>query len=397
MTIVLASAIKRQYNHWMRHLRSVILTIILGLYSVISTSCGRQIDDVKRQAHEEIEGVKRSFAEQIDKLVVAFPGGEWNRLLHDLNGEDDGKRKAAQQFLKRVAQLDVETPLEVSVWFGFQPSTALVADAWSAGTPDRSNVQTHFALRAANMTEVGNKLTVPLTEQEITQMVDEHLRGAADLIGGKLAALRSAPLFDTTRTTAGVDLQGVYWFSELMPLPGVDLDPQLNGTYKPGRAVLTDESAASLRQTSEAARQRLVKHLKEAFVAQYKKKVLPAEVSDLPVDWNLASEKQFLFVAIREDDWKRHRNDKDLRIECLLHEKGHRDKPFHSRPYRFPLSDFEQANEPVDTNIREIGRVVWAFYDVTASLQSQADLERIHDLRGLQEKWRKEEQTHGTR
>src|ERR1700683_2641253 len=124
---------------------TTFLVLALSIYL-----CGcyeEEIDKTREEFARQMVETRKTVMQATQDFTTALPGGEYNLLIRDLNGDDPAAKVRAQNFLKSLGHMeDLDTKIEASVWFGFDPANAakIKVDAFKAPTMSYSEVQERY-------------------------------------------------------------------------------------------------------------------------------------------------------------------------------------------------------------------------------------------------------------
>jgi hypothetical protein len=353
---------------------------LLVFCALFSCGCGWK-DEIKKTREEfarQLEETRKVVLTVNKDVTNAIPGGTYNLLIRDLNGDDPAAKKRAQEFLKAMGHFDSDVPIEVSVWFGYDPTSPLKVDAFRAPTLSRTEVERRYQFKSGSLRETGNKLSLPASDQEIRKVIEDNLNAVSTILAANPV---ESPLYTGPFKTEDQTQVVTTWSSRLFPSwkrPVLGQNPPM-----PSDLALS---------THQKARSELVENLKAALLAQYSRYPTPITTSDLPVPWNTLDDDQFLFVAIREEDWRRHRRDSGLRVQALIHERDNPQRPYHkSSPIDFDLLEFDRS-ERVPSYPSD-GMVVWAVRNMTGRMLDAASLVEVQKVKEILAGWQKEMET----
>lgn len=323
---------------------------------------------------DEIAKVREEFATQMKEtrdvvtavskdVTTALPGGQYNLLIRDLNGPDKDAKTRAQDFLKSLGHLeDLDTKIEASIWFGFEPaeSKSIKVDAFRAPTLSRAEVVRRYTFKAGNLQQVGSTLSLPESDALLRARIDKDL----DEIGVWIAA---KPTANGWRSSLYPEYQ---WFT--------------------GMSTIGSALPVQSQSIHDSIRKSVIDNLKDAVHAQFEQKLVPIANSDLqPVRWNTLDADQFLFICIRRSDWLLHRKDPGLKVRALIHELDHPERPFMKAEYvDFDLLEFDR-NEPVETYPSDKD-VVWAVRNMTGKMLDANTLADLQKVKETLAKWQSE-------
>ena len=337
------------------------------LATIVLCGCGWQgeLQKTRDEFAKQLEETRKVVLTATKDLTTSIPGGQYNLLIRDVNGDDPVAKTRAQAFLKALGHLEnTDVPIEASVWFGFDASSPLKADIFRAPTLSRTEVEQRYAFKSGNLRTVGSKLSLPMSDQEIRSAINASVTNIGNIL-------------QSTPTPSG-------WKSLLFPAFQV-------ATLFGQTQILNSDAISA---AHNKAKGELVDNLRTAILAQYEQKLVPLISSDLqPVPWNVIDANQFLFVSIRQSDWVKHRKDGNLKVRAFIHEHDHPEKAFqNSAPMDFDLQEFD-SSEPVDSYPSE-GKVVWAVRNMTGRMLDSATLAELQTVKETFAKWEKELQKH---
>lgn len=125
---------------------------------------------VDKYVNQTLEVVDRRMGD----VIRAVPGERWLQLVDDLNGPDEKKREAAQDYLKNVANIDPGSSYEMSVAFGFSNGTPLNGQIFAAGTSSPDEVRMYMEPHQGEaLRPVQNTLAPAPTPKELKQKIVE--------------------------------------------------------------------------------------------------------------------------------------------------------------------------------------------------------------------------------
>jgi hypothetical protein len=312
-------------------------------------------DDMNRQL-EETRKMAKSAA---DTAIRAVPGERWLQIIDDLNGADEGRRAAAQSFLKDVARIDVGAKYEVSVWFEFDDKKSpMRADLFRAGSQSPDEVATYLQTGSDNLTRFTTtnitQRTGQMVRAQIRTKIDEALKG---LVGDSSISdsIQMAGL--EMRVNASLNWSDQKLHPRLLLTGNVPLNP---GQAEERKKQLRSQIETQYLRPAEAERGRLANLLTDAVLAPYKDMPLPMGPQRLYKPWNppLAADP-FLFVLLKKEDWQKAKP----KVFALIHKEGDSTQSFEkSRIYEFAPTQFIDGGK--DSHGEEI---VWAMHDMTSS------------------------------
>jgi len=358
------------------------LCCVVVLCSSALSGCGFQdeLDKTRAEFAKQMAETRQTVMKMSTDFTTALPGGQYNLLIRDLNGDDKEAKIRAQNFLRSLGHLeDLDRNLEASVWFGFDTSnvscttpgkaSCLKVDAFRAPTPSIAEVQQRYTFKAGNLRPVGNTMSVPQSAEQLKRDIHANIQK----MGTYLAGTPDAGLGQGGMLGA----PGI-WTSALYPSFRV---------YE----TRTQQNLAEAKKKQEEALTNLESALEGAILAQYEQKLVPISRSDLePVAWSMLDASQFLFVCIRQQDWTKHRKDPNLRVYALLHEVDHPEKPVRGSDYMdFDLAAFDSPNAVTDSYPSD-GKIVCESRNLTGRMLSPGSLADLQQVKDTFAKWQKE-------
>src|SRR5262245_39569620 len=82
-----------------------------------------ELDKTRAEFAKQMAETRQTVMKMTTDLTTAMPGGQYNLLIRDLNGNDKEAKTQAQNFLKSLGHLEnLDREMEASVWFGFDTS-----------------------------------------------------------------------------------------------------------------------------------------------------------------------------------------------------------------------------------------------------------------------------------
>ena len=272
-----------------------------------------------------------------------------------------------------MGRLDPSIDWDASVTFGFDESSPLRADSFFGFSPSRAQVE-YFVKHNFNPQSVANTVARPQTMDELNARIDADVDSImTNMTGGEVTTTdqQRNTIYSFSYPNSFISCNTVSFVAQTVPLAGKSV---------PGTEY--DKFLAS--RTVELGQQQKIRDLlKGLFKAQYEKKMIPTGGKTLDEAWFPTELKNLLFVLIPEEDWNKHRADKGLSTQVVLHKKGDASQTYKGTAWMTVESAQFDQNQPVDRPYG--GKVRWGVVDPTHSSISVSDMdaEKITKMEAL--------------
>ena len=357
------------------HKNVTFCSLCLPLAAIFLTGCFTDDLNERLKALEKQSDQWRQLAKTTSEMAIrAVPGERYLQLIDDLNNtKNPEKRQAAQEFLKSLGHFDPAASYVVSVAYGFDDSSPLHSDIFLAFDGQREHV-VYYAPNFHEDQSVTSGIPLPNTRQDIDKTVDEKVDQIVQAMTGDPRFINLPPGTNLTNT-ALPELQALDWPGSLTPNFFVSGSPNVN------QAITLFQQLNSAKIAAQARQNQVRQLLKEAIKAQYAPKSLPVGSAVLTRQWIPASSQDYVFVLIPEEDFQKHKNDKNFKVSAVLHKEGDLSATFnYTNPISFTKAAFE-GNEPVERPFNQ-GKVRWAARNITGgAMVLPQDVERIKQWR----------------
>jgi hypothetical protein len=309
---------------------------------------------------------------QAQGAVRAIPGERYLQIIDAVNGTNDVKKKEAQEFLRRLGNLDNNATIRWvgTATFSFDPAKELHANVFWGFSDSKEQVQffmrnAYDAKQAVVSTGYRNQTMDELNAQ-IDSGVDTFL---TTLQGTNPGGIMVSPGGTPGSFAYSPPTYIPMWYNSLSPNTSyVVAAPPI-----PDSMMTREKVLASAKATKDAA----ATTMKSLLKAQYAKMEIPVGSTTLSIPWHPEEAKSLFFILIPDEDWQKHKNDSPhLSIQVTLHKEGDLKATYPGTgSFEVPLAEFDgsDSREPVPVRFGG-GKVRWAVVDPTRSSASLPDL-----------------------
>lgn len=361
-----------------------------------------ELSETREQLQKQINETREVAKTVAEAAIKSVPGERYLQIIDALHGQDENKKREAQRFLKSIANIDVESPLEVSVWFTFPDGEQLKADIFRAPSPHRIHVKEHIDNQRLNLTQVSSIRQSTLTEDELRVRMQVQVFEAINTLCGSANHTVST---DTIPSFSGTSFHGVpsvtlitrikgtlSWISPYFQPMLEPVNKQIPNGHEQVEISIYNETVSRLKAQVSAGRNQVASQLVDAMMMAFKPLELPLGNRRLSKPWLAMDGNQFLFVLLPLKQWEKLKNS-GLEIRTLVHVKGNGTSAYQdARQYQFIIDEFSPTrHEPIQNP--DYGQIVWAVHNMTdndgISLET---LNKINKIREILKNWESEKQ-----